>query len=108
MLNRHALCKFLFGTAAFLLACDAYAASLVVAGVRKTVCTVTINSSEEKDTFVRHLPRSECRVVELVRRGQPNWLESARRSAVIRDALLISGHFDNRDGHCFWPRWCRR
>ena len=95
MPNRYTLRKFLFGMAALLLACGAGAASLGVAATPKTVCTVTINSSDEKDTFVRHLPRGQYRVVELVRRGQPNWLESARRSGVVCDALLISGHFDD-------------
>ncbi len=61
----------------------------------KTVCTVTINSSDEKDAFQRHLPRGEYRFVELVQRGQPDWLASARRRGVSCDVLLISGHFDD-------------
>jgi hypothetical protein len=59
------------------------------------VCTVTINSSDEKEAFQRHLPRGEYKFVELVQRGQPDWLESARRRGVSCDALIISGHFDD-------------
>jgi hypothetical protein len=61
----------------------------------KTVCTVTINSSDEKDAFVRNLPGNEYRFVELVQRGQPDWLASARRRGVACDVLIISGHFDD-------------
>ena len=61
----------------------------------KAVCTVTINSSDEKDVFQRHLPPGEYRFVELVQRGQPDWLASARRRGVSCDVLVISGHFDD-------------
>ncbi len=61
----------------------------------KTVCTVTINSSDEKDMFQRSLPRGDYRFVELVQRGQPNWLAAACRRGVTCDALIISGHFDD-------------
>ena len=69
-------------------------------GAPKTVCTVTINSADEKEAFQRHLPSSDYRFVELVQRGQPDWLESARRRGVRCDALIISGHFD--DGSEFY------
>ncbi len=62
---------------------------------QKTVCTVTINSSDERDAFQRHLPRDNYRFVELVQRGQPDWLASACRRGVTCDALIISGHFDD-------------
>lgn len=61
----------------------------------KTVCTITINSPDEKETFQRHLPPGEYQFVELVQRGQPDWLEAARRRGVTCDALIISGHFDD-------------
>ncbi|MEN9396228.1 MAG: hypothetical protein RLZ81_758 [Pseudomonadota bacterium] len=61
----------------------------------KTVCTITINSSDEKDSFQRNLPRGDYTFVELVQHGQPDWLESARRRGVSCDALIISGHFDD-------------
>ncbi len=61
----------------------------------KTVCTVTINSPDEKDAFQRHLPRGEYPFVELVPRGKPDWLAAARKRGVRCDALIISGHFDD-------------
>jgi hypothetical protein len=82
----------LAGTA--MLALDASAAP-------KTVCTVTINSPDERDTFKRHLPPDQYRIVELVQRGQPDWLAQACRRRVSCDALIISGHFD--DGIEFYP-----
>ena len=67
----------------------------------KTVCTVTINSPDERDTFKRHLPPGEYRFVELVQRGQPDWLAQACQRRERCDALIISGHFD--DGIEFYP-----
>jgi hypothetical protein len=67
----------------------------------KTVCTVTINSPDERDTFKRFLPPDEYRIVELVQRGQPDWLAQACQRRVSCDALIISGHFD--DGIEFYP-----
>lgn len=60
----------------------------------KTVCTITVNSPDEKDTFRRHLPPGDYRFVELVERGRPDWLSSACQQRVSCDALIISGHFD--------------
>jgi hypothetical protein len=67
---------------------------------RKTVCTITVNSPDEKDTFRRSLPQDEFQFVELVERGRPDWLASACRKGVHCDVLLISGHFD--DGSEFY------
>ena len=79
MLRRTALRRSLFGTLAALVTCLAAATwSPHAAAAPKTVCTVTINSSDEKEAFQRHLPRGEYKFVELVQRGQPDWLESAR------------------------------
>jgi hypothetical protein len=61
---------------------------------RKTVCTITVNSPDEKDLFRRSLPQDEFDFVELVERGRPDWLASACRKGVRCDVLLISGHFD--------------
>ncbi len=61
---------------------------------RRTVCTITVNSPDEKETFRRLLPQDEFQFVELVERGRSNWLESACRQGVQCDVLLISGHFD--------------
>ncbi len=61
----------------------------------KTVCTVTINSSDERDVLRRHLPADEYRFVELVQPGKPDWLAAACQRGVTCDALVISGHFDD-------------
>jgi hypothetical protein len=61
----------------------------------RTVCTVTINSADEREVFQRHLPREQFRFVELVQRGRPDWLADARRRGVRCDVLVISGHFDD-------------
>ncbi|MEP7207637.1 MAG: hypothetical protein ABI920_11910 [Casimicrobiaceae bacterium] len=61
---------------------------------RKTVCSITVNSPDERETLRRYLPKDEFEFVELVERGRPDWLESACRKAVRCDVLLISGHFD--------------
>lgn len=63
----------------------------------KTVCTVTVNSADEKDSFERRLPASRWRFVELVERGRPDWLASACQAGVRCDVLVISGHFDGVD-----------
>ena len=60
----------------------------------KTVCTITVNSPDEKDIFQRYLPADGYRFVELVERGRPDWLGSACRAGVQCDVLVISGHFD--------------
>lgn len=67
------------------------------AASKKTVCTITVNSSDEKEAFRRHLPKDEFQFVELVERGRPDWLESARRSGIRCDILVISGHYDGGD-----------
>jgi hypothetical protein len=64
---------------------------------RKTVCTITVNSADEKETFRRNLPADQYDFVELVERGRPDWLASACRAGVRCDVLLISGHFDGGD-----------
>jgi hypothetical protein len=76
------------------------AAAPIVNAEPKTVCTVTINSADERETFQHFLPPDQYRVVELVQRGQPDWLAQACRRGVTCDALVISGHFD--DGTAFY------
>ncbi len=92
---RPPLPRSLLRASAALLVCLATAGSHAAGAAQKTVCTVTINSSDERDVFQRHLPRDQYRFVELVQRGQPDWLASARRRGVSCDALIISGHFDD-------------
>jgi hypothetical protein len=59
-----------------------------------TVCTVTVNSPDEKETLRRSLPEDKFQFVELVERGHADWLASACRQNVRCDVLVISGHFD--------------
>jgi len=64
---------------------------------RKTVCTITVNSADEREVFRHNLPADQYDFVELVERGRPDWLASACRKGVRCDALVISGHFDGGD-----------
>ncbi len=61
---------------------------------KRTVCTITVNSPDEKEAFRQRLPESQYQFVELVERGRPDWLASACRQDVRCDILVISGHFD--------------
>ena len=61
---------------------------------KSTVCTVTVNSPNEKETLRRVLPEDKFQFVELVERGRPDWLASACRQSLRCDVLVISGHFD--------------
>ncbi len=65
---------------------------------RKTVCTITVNSPNEKDVFRRYLPADQYEFVELVERDRPDWLASACRRGIRCDALVISGHHDSEQG----------
>jgi hypothetical protein len=58
-----------------------------------TVCTITVNSDDEREVFRRSLPEDRYRFVELVERGRPDWLRSACRQQVSCDVLVVSGHF---------------
>jgi hypothetical protein len=64
---------------------------------KATVCTITVNSSDEREVFRRYLPADRYRFVELVERGRPDWLASACRKGIRCDVLVISGHFDGGD-----------
>ena len=98
--------RFLFLTA-LLAALWAHEAS---AG-KQTVCSITVNSADEKEAFRRSLLPDKFQFVELVDRGHPDWLASACRQGVRCDVLVISGHYDGRDeffsdrldGHEFLP-----
>ena len=95
MLSETPLSRSLFGASAALLAGLLALVSLHAGAAPKTVCTVTINSADERDMFQRHLPRGDYQFVELVQRGKPDWLASACQQRVSCDALIISGHFDD-------------
>jgi len=61
---------------------------------KKTVCTITVNSPDEKEAFRRSLPPDKFQFVELVERGRADWLESACRQGIRCDVLVVSGHYD--------------
>jgi hypothetical protein len=67
---------------------------------KTTVCTITVNSSDEKEAFRRNLPADKYQFVELVEHGRADWLSSACRAGVKCDMLIISGHYDG--GHEFF------
>jgi hypothetical protein len=59
------------GLLAFLaLACVAHAD-------RRTVCTITVNSDDEREVLRRTLPPADYDFVELVERGRADWLRGA-------------------------------
>ena len=60
----------------------------------KTVCTITVNSPDEKETLAARLPKGKYRFVELVEKGRDDWLHAACRKHVQCDVLVISGHFN--------------
>ena len=70
------------------------AAAPATGTAQQTVCTITVNSADEKETFRRYLPAAKYKFVELVERGRPDWLSSACRARVSCDVLIISGHYD--------------
>jgi hypothetical protein len=61
---------------------------------KQTVCSITVNSPDEKETFRRSLPADKFDFVELVEKGRPDWLASACRQGVRCDVLVVSGHYD--------------
>ena len=63
------------------------------ASARSTVCTITVNSEEEREVFRQSLPADKYDFVELVERGRPDWLASSCRKGVQCDVLVVSGHF---------------
>jgi len=68
----------------------------------RTVCTITVNSPDEKEAMRRHLPAGEYKFVELVEHGRPDWLASACSQKVSCDVLVVSGHFNGK--HFFSDR----
>ena len=84
------------------LAAAVLALLLAAAGAApRTVCTITVNSPDEKESFRRHLGSENYRFVELVERGRADWLDSSCRAGVACDILVISAHYDG--GNEFFP-----
>lgn len=67
---------------------------LAAADRQLTVCTLTVNSADEKGVFMRHLPASRYKFVELVRPGRADWLDAACKAGVSCDVMIVSGHYD--------------
>ena len=65
----------------------------VLLAAAQTVCTITVNSPDERDVLRRSLPEDRYRFVELVEHGRRDWLASACRQKVSCDVLVVSGHF---------------
>ncbi len=77
-----------------LLALAAAVLSAVAAAEPKTICTITVNSSDEREAFRQRLPKGDYRFVELLEKGRSDWLRSACQKNIRCDALVISGHFN--------------
>ncbi len=66
---------------------------------RLTVCTATINSSDEAQSFKKNLDPRDFKFVELTDyasdKNDPKskWFDKACQSDVVCDVLLVSGHF---------------
>jgi hypothetical protein len=60
---------------------------------KTTVCTITVNSPDEKEVFQRRLPEDRFEFVELVEAGRPDWLARSCARGIRCDMLIISGHF---------------
>lgn len=80
-----------------LLALAAAACTPWAAAAPKTVCTITVNSADEKEKIRERLPKGEYDFVELVEKGRPDWLRSSCQKKVSCDVLVISGHFNAGD-----------
>jgi hypothetical protein len=81
----------------FYIAVLAAACGLDVHAGKKTVCTITVNSADEKDTLAQRLPKGEYQFVELVEKGREDWLRSSCQKGVQCDVLVVSGHFNAGD-----------
>ncbi|MBO9667176.1 MAG: hypothetical protein J7501_10225 [Bdellovibrio sp.] len=86
-LHRSFYKKFLLGLAASLLVGNASWAA-------KNFCSMTLNSSDEINTFAKALQGQGFNFVELVPDNKdPRWFQRACDSGLKCDVLLISGHF---------------
>jgi len=63
----------------------------------RTICTITVNSADEKEAFRRHLPADRYRFIELVEKGRADWLRSACERKIACDVLVVSGHYNAGD-----------
>jgi hypothetical protein len=82
------------------LAAACVAPQLAASAEQQTVCTITVNSPDEKESFRRFLPGSKYKFVELVERGRQDWLASACQQKVSCDVVIVSGHYG--EGNVFF------
>ena len=80
-----------------LIAAATLAAAFPGHAARKTVCTITVNSDDEKETFRKRLPPGQYDFVELVGKGRAEWLQQSCQKRVQCDVLVVSGHFNAGD-----------
>jgi hypothetical protein len=66
----------------------------LLAGTPRTVCTITVNSADEKEAMRARLPKGQYEFVELVERGRTDWLRSSCQKKIRCDVLVVSGHFN--------------
>lgn len=90
-------------------AAAALAASLAAAAAQaapQTVCTITVNSADEREVFRQYLPAERYRFEELAdvvanapgpENNRRDWLGAACRRGVTCDILVVSGHFAGTD-----------
>jgi len=64
---------------------------------QKTVCTITVNSEDEKETYRKRLPPGRYKFVELVAKGRAEWLKGSCQKGIQCDVLIVSGHFNAGD-----------
>lgn len=88
----------------FALAAALLATAAVAQVEKQTVCTITVNSPDEREAFRRHLPEGRFDFVELVERGNPDWLATSCRKGVRCDVLLVSGHFAGTEFYASKPQ----
>lgn len=65
--------------------------------VKKNLCTVTINSTDEADLFKKRLSPHDWNFIELTpsstEADTKNWFQAACKKKIECDVLVISGHF---------------
>ena len=87
---------FLFPMFVFAKSVDSRSVSQSVFNQKPTVCSVTINSSEEKEVFKSYLGE-DFNFVELTeygtKKGAEDWFIGACNQGVECDILVVSGHF---------------
>lgn len=70
------------------------ALSSVSWGASKRICTMTLNSADERETLRSLYGSQDVEITELVPENKdPSWLSRACQSGIQCDVLLVSGHF---------------